>query len=120
MLQIFDSFEFSLRGGEERVSFDPFDFSLFLRQVDDEDHNLLFHSVKSGNRQAFNIALEKSQLDWQNDKGNGNKGMDTSCQILPFISTVNFVLFELYHVFRNLRVILGGKGEEVQLHRGIA
>ena len=120
MLQIFDSFEFSLRGDEERVSFDTFEFSLFLRQVDDEHHNLLFYSVKSGNRQAFNIALEKSQLDWQNDKGNGNKGMDTSCQILPFISTVNFVLFELYHVFRNLRVILGGKGEEVQHHRGIA
>ena len=108
-----------MRGDEESVSFDPFDFSLFLRQVD-EDHNLLFHSVKSGNRLAFNIALEKSQLDWQNDKGNGNKGMDTSCQILPFIPIDNFVLFELYHVFRNLRVILGGKGEEVQLHRGIA
>lgn len=82
MLQIFDSFEFSLKGDEERVSFYPFEFSLFLRQVDDEHHNLLFHSVKSGNRQAFNIALEKSQLDWQNDKGNGNKGIDIG-HIMP-------------------------------------
>ena len=35
----------------------------------EEDHNLLFHSVKSGNKQAFEIVLKRSDVNWQNGKG---------------------------------------------------
>ena len=35
----------------------------------EEDHNLLFHSVKSGNKQAFDIVLKRSDVNWQNGKG---------------------------------------------------
>ena len=35
----------------------------------EEDHNLLFHSVKSGNKQAFDVVLKRSDVNWQNDKG---------------------------------------------------
>ena len=35
----------------------------------EEDHNLLFHSVKSGNKQAFGVVLKRSDVNWQNDKG---------------------------------------------------
>ena len=46
-------------------------FSLFIISLfqGEEDHNLLFHSVKSSNKQAFDVVLKRSDVSWQNDKG---------------------------------------------------
>ena len=45
--------------------------SLFINSLfqGEEDHNLLFHSVKLGNKQAFDVVLKRSDVSWQNNKG---------------------------------------------------
>ena len=46
-----------------------FSLSIISLFQGEEDHTLLFHSVKSGNKQAFDVVLKRSDVNWQNDKG---------------------------------------------------
>ena len=63
-----------------------------------EDHNLLFHSVKSGNKQAFDVVLKRSDVDWQNDKGTESEKLrDIPLLLFQFMVFLKFIFAALIY-----------------------